>query len=135
MKVTPSYVQRKREKQMLTTVPISLMKYPISHIRQKPSTYDQFVIQINAACDEGDKDAKEIIEELVPEMAKFLKDHKEWDNPKVSVAASPGKVQLLSGAERNLVVDTNSVVDQTITSRLGPIPTSFSSPEPSHQVG
>lgn len=98
---------------------------------QKPSSYDQFVAQINAACDDGDKDAKEIIEELAPEMAKFLKDHKEWDKPKVSVATPPQKVQTLSESKRNLVVDTNSVFNQTITRRLGPIPTPFSSPEPS----
>ena len=72
---------------------------------QKPSTYDQFITQLSAACDDGDKDAKQVIEELAPEMAKTLKEYKEWDNPRVSVAAPPEGLKM-SGAKRSLVVDT-----------------------------
>ena len=51
---------------------------------QKPSTYDQFITQLSAACDDGDKYTKQVIEELAPEMTKTLKEYKEWDNPRVS---------------------------------------------------
>ena len=57
-------------------------------------------------------------------MAKTLKEYKEWDNPRVCVAAPPEGLKTLSGAKQGLVVDTNtntnSVVEQIISSRLGP---------------
>lgn len=62
-------------------------------------------------------------------MAKTLKEYKEWDNPRVSVAASPEGLKTLSGAKRSLVVDTNSVVEQIVSSRLGPVPASGDSAE------
>ena len=62
-------------------------------------------------------------------MAKTMKEYKEWDNPRVCVAAPPEGLKTLSVAEQGLVVDTNSVVEQIISSRLGPIPDSGDSAE------
>ncbi len=45
----------------------------------KPNTFQQFVVELNAACSEGDQDAKSTIEELAPEMAATLKKQDEWE--------------------------------------------------------
>lgn len=81
---------------------------------QKPASYDEFVKQINKACDDGDKDAKDIIEELAPEMA-----HKEWDKPRICTSMRPSDS---SKTEQIPSIDTSNVIDQLIKARLGPTP-------------
>lgn len=47
----------------------------------KPLPYNKFLAELDEACDKGDADAKQVIEELAPEMARFLKQKKEWKSP------------------------------------------------------
>lgn len=93
-----------------------------SVLYQKPATFDEFVKQINKACDDGDKDAKDIIEELAPEMADTLINYKEWDKPRICTSMLPSELKVLSKSAQIPSTDTSNVVDQLIKARLGPTP-------------
>ena len=78
--------------------------------------------QLNEACNEGDQDEKSAIEDLAPEMAVTLKKLKEWDRPKSCLTALPKQLSVLSQFEQIKKKDVDVLVEQLVTSRLGPMP-------------
>ena len=55
-------------------------------------------MELNSACNEGDEDAKSVIEELAPDIAATLKEHNVWE-----------KTILTSALYLNLVSDDTLV--------------------------
>ena len=55
-------------------------------------------------------------------MAATLKKHKEWDRPKSCLTALPKQLSVLSQFEQIKEKDIVVLVEQLVTSRLGPIP-------------
>ena len=68
----------------------------------------------------GDRRAKETIENLAPQMAKTLKEHKEWEVPTPCTEKKPGhtKLNLEEGSTANLPEDIHSMLIEHV---LGPI--------------
>ena len=87
----------------------------------KPSTFQQFLTELNIACNEGDEAAKSAIEELAPDIAVILKQHNEWDRPQTCLNL-PSDVNVVTDTERLQMPDTDTLVTQIISARLGPTP-------------
>ena len=51
-----------------------------------PDTYSDFIDDLEEACNKGDEDSKELIERLVPEMAKVSK---QWEHPDTPFDTKP----------------------------------------------
>lgn len=77
---------------------------------------------LNEACNLGDQDAKLAIETLAPDMAKILKENKEWDKPKLSLASPPKDLNTDLQLQHNEPVDTDTIVSHVTLERLGPVP-------------
>ena len=87
---------------------------------EKPSSFEQFVSELNAACDSGEEAAKKAIEELASDIAGTLKRHKEWDAPKIGVNI-PSSVNLLSTGGIDQTHDIQSLFTEITAARLGPV--------------
>ena len=61
-----------------------------------PSSYQEFVHQLNEACSLGDRDSKRLIENLAPLMATTLKEAKEFCKPKIMVDGGGSPQNLIS---------------------------------------
>ena len=91
----------------------------------KPKNYSEFVKELTNTCVLGDKDSKEAIMRLAPEMAKTLQLTKpnQWDNPNIAIEVPPTGISIIStdfnaGTSRVLSSDLH---DKLIDGTLGPI--------------
>ena len=86
----------------------------------KPDLLPKFIADLNDACNEGDRQAKEAIENLAPQMVETLKEHKEWEVPTLCTEKKPvhTKLYLEEGSTANLPEDIHSKLIEHV---LGPI--------------
>ena len=86
----------------------------------KPDSLPKFIADLNDACNEGDRQAKEAIENLAPQMVETLKEHKEWEVPTLCTEKKPvhTKLYLEEGSTANLPEDIHSKLIEHV---LGPI--------------
>ena len=82
-----------------------------------PDTYSDFVDDLEEACNKGDEDSKELIERLVPEMAKLLKISKQWDYPDTPFDTKPDIDFVVDMRDLGSAPDT-TVLDKIITEAL-----------------
>lgn len=83
----------------------------------KRPSYSEFLTELDAACTEGDKLAKQTIEQLAPEMVKELRKHKEWEKPKLCIEAAEkqGNVNILQDADMLAIASRSRVASKTNT--------------------
>ena len=86
----------------------------------KADSLPEFIADLNEACNEGDRQAKKAIENLAPQMAKTLKEHKEWEVPTLCTEKKPvhTKLYLEERSTANLPEDIHSMLIEHV---LGPI--------------
>ncbi len=87
----------------------------------KPTTYQQFISELNQACDAGDRNSKECTEQLAPHMAKVLKKAKEWDHPKLGLEQCVPPPHIITD-EKDFTIcrPPLSIYDDIISNTLGP---------------
>ena len=87
----------------------------------KPSSFEQFLRELNDTCSSGEQAAKEVIQDLAPDIANTLKKHHEWDVVEVSLNV-PSSVNLVLTASdfANQVENTESVFTSITMAKLGP---------------
>ena len=84
----------------------------------KPLTYSEFLAELGEACNKGDTDAKQIIEELAPGMARLLKEKGEWNSPTITIETKEGPFKLFDGTGDCLSVFAD-IHDELMGSLLG----------------
>ena len=85
-----------------------------------PSSYTDFLKEIESACKNGDDDSKQMIEKLVPQMAKVLKSAEKWNDPDVPLDDVPEGIRLAYKLEDVIVPPSNFIAD-TISRELGAV--------------
>lgn len=83
-----------------------------------PDTYSDFVDDLEEACNKGDEDSKELIERLVPDMAKLLKVSKQWDHPDTPFDTKPDIDFVIDTGDLLGSAPDTSVLDKIITDAL-----------------
>lgn len=74
---------------------------------------------LTSACEAGDNDSKALLEDLAPRLVAFLKKHKEWNNPEVSISVVKNVPLILNNNDWS-EVDTlgDNVFDELISSNI-----------------
>ena len=83
-----------------------------------PDTYSDFVDDLEEACNKGDEDSKNLIERLVPDMAKLLKVSKQWDHPETPFDTKPDIDFVVDVGDLLGSAPDTSVLDKLITEAL-----------------
>ena len=88
----------------------------------KPKSYDNFVKELTEACLLGDKDSKDAITSLAPEMTKALKKAKpeQWENPNIAIEERPSDLSIIADKSASRSAATPSLHEELIDSILGP---------------
>ena len=87
----------------------------------KPSSFEQFLRELNDACSSGEQAAKEVIQDLAPDIANTLKKHHEWDVVEVSLNVTSSVNLVLTASDfANQVENTESVCTSITMAKLGP---------------
>ena len=85
-----------------------------------PSSYIEFLIELQEACIKGDSDSKNVIQQLAPQMATVLTKHNQWLQPDIPFDDIPDKVNIITNID-----DVNALSDnficELITHELGPV--------------
>ena len=85
-----------------------------------PSTYEEFLTQLEEAILHGDDDSKCAIEQLAPQMASTLKLENVWEAPPVPFDEISHQISIVTSLDQLPIVDPDILVDMQ-TRELGSI--------------
>ena len=109
------------KKKRKTCAPVSNEPPSADYLVQEyhlPSTYTEFLQQLKEACEKGNEDSKEMIENLAPQMAKTLKEGKQWDEPDVPLEDIPDNMSIVSSIPDASIV-MGDIISNIIAKELG----------------
>ena len=84
------------------------------------STYIEYIAQLEEACQQGDADSKEVIEQLAPQMAATLKFKNLWETPPVPLEDVPPQISIVTDLNQLSPPDPDFMTVLN-TRELGPI--------------
>ena len=121
-----SWHQHKSAKPFIETL-ITLLEEDKLTDQAKPSTYDQFIKQLEDACLLGDSDSKEAISSLAPQMVTALKKNRkpktdldQWEQPDIAIEGTSDISAISVDYSPSDEVLSPDLYNEIITSILGP---------------
>ena len=94
---------------------------PSNEAYSLPRSFTQFCKQLEDTCAEGDKESKEVIAQLAPEIEKSLKEIEEWDNPSIPISPPPTDLQRLTTLDSGELSTPSTYTAEEIDSIISPI--------------
>ena len=85
-----------------------------------PSTYKEFMIELQKASVKGDVDSKNAIKQLAPQMATVLIKHNQWFHPDIPFDDIPDNVKIVCDIDDVNALDDH-FISELIAHELGPV--------------